>query len=306
MRRFLLLLALLAVVTAACSGGGTVAATVDGEDITTTEVSALVFSDPDSLDTDTFSVLLFNLIADEVFTKRAAEDFGISVTPEEFEVEKETFVQSLTSQGQTLEEVLEANDASEERLDLIVEQRILVGEINEALLEQAGPLTEDDLRAAFEEQQADLAQVCTSHILVPTEEEARVALQRVQDGEDFAAVAQELSIGPSGPDGGDLGCTPPSAFVPEFADAAMAADIGAPVGPVETQFGFHVILVNDRIEPTFEEAREQLQAQLEGQRQSELLDAWRVEVLSAADVEVDEKYGRWVTDPVPQIIPPGT
>ncbi len=96
--------------------------------------------------------------------------------------------------------------------------------------------------AAFA-QSGDAIVPCTRHILLDTEAEADAAVQRLADGEDFAELAMELSIGPTGPDGGDLGCSDPGGFVAEFRDAVNAASEGEVSGPVETQFGWHVILV---------------------------------------------------------------
>lgn len=90
----------------------------------------------------------------------------------------------------------------------------------------------------------DVEVPCVSHILVETEAEALAAVVRLDAGEDFAELAMELSTGPSGPQGGDLGCSDPSAFAVEFKDAVEAATIGEVVGPVATQFGFHLILVS--------------------------------------------------------------
>ena len=117
---------------------------------------------------------------------------------------------------------------------------------------------------------------CVSHILVDTEAEGDAIITRLNGGEDFAGLAVELSTGPSGPTGGDLGCADASNYVPEFADAVSAAELGEFVGPIETQFGWHVILV-DRYEidgrPV---ATERLR-----------------ERLGAATVDVDENLGTW-------------
>lgn len=84
-------------------------------------------------------------------------------------------------------------------------------------------------------------QLCSSHILLETEEEALAAIDRLEAGEDFATLAAELSIGPSGPSGGDLGCVDPASFIAEFTDGAAA--LGGPgiTPPVESEFGWHVI-----------------------------------------------------------------
>ncbi len=83
--------------------------------------------------------------------------------------------------------------------------------------------------------------ICSSHILLETEEEALEALARAEAGEDFAELAVELSIGPSGPNGGNLDCVPTAQFIPEFVEGARTSGGSGLVGPVETQFGFHVI-----------------------------------------------------------------
>jgi hypothetical protein len=92
-------------------------------------------------------------------------------------------------------------------------------------------------------QTGDTIVPCARHILLDTEAEADTAVQRLADGEDFADLAIELSTGPSGPSGGDLGCSDPGGFVAEFRDAVVAATEGEVTGPVATQFGWHVILV---------------------------------------------------------------
>ncbi len=86
---------------------------------------------------------------------------------------------------------------------------------------------------------------CTSHILVATETEADDLIEQLSNGGDFATLATELSLDPgSGAQGGSLGCSDPERFVPEFRDAVLAGAEGELLGPIETQFGFHVIVID--------------------------------------------------------------
>ncbi|ABS54735.1 PpiC-type peptidyl-prolyl cis-trans isomerase [Methanoregula boonei 6A8] len=89
-------------------------------------------------------------------------------------------------------------------------------------------------------------QVRASHILVTSEDDANKILKRIKDGEDFAAVAKRFSSCPSKKSGGDLGWFGKNQMVPEFEAAAFAADQGTVVGPVKSQFGYHVIKVTGK------------------------------------------------------------
>jgi peptidyl-prolyl cis-trans isomerase C len=86
-------------------------------------------------------------------------------------------------------------------------------------------------------------QIRASHILVTSEDDANKILKRIKDGEDFTALAKRFSSCPSRKNGGDLGWFEKGQMVPEFEAAAFAAEKGAVVGPVKTQFGYHVIKV---------------------------------------------------------------
>jgi len=93
------------------------------------------------------------------------------------------------------------------------------------------------------------------HILVATEEEAQEIIASLENGESFAALARAVSTDTgSGARGGELGWSPLSNFVEPFADAARDAQIGAIVGPVESEFGFHILQVRAREEREVEEA----------------------------------------------------
>jgi peptidyl-prolyl cis-trans isomerase C len=120
------------------------------------------------------------------------------------------------------------------------------------------------IQAAYQETylDADLGvEYNASHILLETEEAAADLLVELQAGLDFAEAAQEHSTGPSGPSGGSLGWFGRGAMVAPFDEAVSAMEVGALSDPVQTQFGWHLIKLNETraIEPpAFEEVAEEL------------------------------------------------
>lgn len=143
-------------------------------------------------------------------------------------------------------------------------------------------VTEDALRAEYEKRKDTMSggdQVSARHILLESEEDARAVIAELDKGGDFAALASDKSTGPSAASGGDLGWFGKGQMVPEFSDAAFALDPGTYTKePVQTQFGWHVILVEDRKAgeaPPFEQARQQLSSDLSGQILQEMLSDLR-------------------------------
>jgi peptidyl-prolyl cis-trans isomerase C len=118
-------------------------------------------------------------------------------------------------------------------------------------------------------------EVRARHILVESEDAAKAALARVRGGEDFEKVASELSTDPgSKSEGGDLGFFSKDRMVEPFAEAAFKLEPGQISEPVKTQFGWHVIKVEekrDRPVPTFEEMREQIDTYLGRKAQQDLV-----------------------------------
>ena len=143
-----------------------------------------------------------------------------------------------------------------------------------------------------------MAQTNVSHILIrPSEivttEQARVQAQsiydRIQAGEDFAALAREYSEDPaSALNGGELGWSTPDQFVPQFAEAMVAADIGAVSAPFESEFGWHLLLVEDRREQDMsDEARRNMAMDLLFRRRfEEERQEWLKEIRDEAFVEL--------------------
>jgi len=280
---------------AACSKP--VAATVNGADIDTATLENVVVSDTE-LTADDLSAILTGLIQWEAAADAARDDFGIDPTDEEIAAFQD---QLLADAGLTLEDYLSQQKITEEGFERWAKQ-LLVGQSVVAEFEdQVVPMSEEVAQQALDENLASWTMVCASHILVDTEEEANAALERLDAGEDFATLAGEISTDAgSALNGGDLGCAAPAGYVTEFANAAMTGEIGAVTGPIETQYGFHLILVGSRDVPSTEAV---ISADSDSQL-SDLTDAWYLAAISAADVTVDSEYGVWVTDPTPQVVPP--
>jgi peptidyl-prolyl cis-trans isomerase C len=115
------------------------------------------------------------------------------------------------------------------------------------------------------------------HILVPEEAQAKIALEEILQGKKtFEEAAQEYSTCPSGQVGGDLGEFGKGQMVPEFEQAAFAAELGQVVGPVVTQFGAHLIKVEAKSAATvaaLEEVEEQIRQHLLQQKQHQVYTA---------------------------------
>ena len=88
--------------------------------------------------------------------------------------------------------------------------------------------------------------VKASHILVKTEEEAANIKEEIKNGKSFAQAAKEVSLCPSGQNGGDLGYFSRGQMVKEFEDAAFNMNTGEISNPVKTQFGYHLIYLTDK------------------------------------------------------------
>ncbi|MXU64767.1 peptidylprolyl isomerase [Oceanomicrobium pacificus] len=125
-----------------------------------------------------------------------------------------------------------------------------------------------------------------SHILVESEDEAAAIVAELEGGADFAELAMEKSTGPSGPNGGELGWFGPGMMVPPFEEAVMALEAGGISAPVQTQFGWHVIKLNDQRmtePPSLEDARPELENLLRQEGVEAALD----EIREAAEITRD-------------------
>lgn len=139
-----------------------------------------------------------------------------------------------------------------------------------ASTEAARKLYDDTMKTMKPEEE-----VRARHILVEKEDEAKAALARVRQGEDFAKVAAELSRDPgSGKEGGDLGYFTQDRMVPQFGAVAFQLKAGDVSEPVQTQFGWHVIKVEDKRSkplPKFEEVKGEIETYLVRKAQQDIV-----------------------------------
>ncbi|MBO8156178.1 MAG: peptidylprolyl isomerase [Bacillaceae bacterium] len=213
-----------------------------------------------------------------------------NITKEEFYQElKDRFGEDLLRE-MIVKKVLENKyDVSEEEIDEELNQiKEQFGDQFELALAQNGFKHEEELRDAIrfnklQEQAAiedieisdeDLQQyyermkreIKASHILVQDEETAKEVLDKLNNGEDFAKLAEEYSTGPSAAQGGDLGFFGPGDMTKPFEDAAYALKVGEVSEPVQTEFGWHVIKLTDERDAegvgSYEEEKENIRRQL--------------------------------------------
>ena len=143
-------------------------------------------------------------------------------------------------------------------------------------------VTEEALKKIYSETKTEMAsgdQIKARHILLDSEEKAAEIIKKLQAGGEFAKLASEYSTGPSAASGGDLGWFGEGQMVPEFSKAAFALNPGDIVTkPVKTQFGWHIILVEDRkvsAPPSFDEAKEQLASNMSQRLLKQLIETLR-------------------------------
>jgi peptidyl-prolyl cis-trans isomerase C len=194
--------------------------------------------------------------------------------------------------------VLSQQDSGEEtrrvRIALENERRALMAaQVIEGLVSSA--VTDDAVQEIYEQTYLQVEQAeefNASHILVESEEEAAAIVDELNGGADFAEVARAKSTGPSGPNGGQLGWFAAGMMVPEFQTAVEELEVGAISGPVQTQFGWHVIILNEKRTkeaPALDAVRGEIENQLSQQAVTQKIDELTnaAEVTRTAKEEVD-------------------
>lgn len=205
----------------------------------------------------------------------------------------EAITEQIASEFALMDKALEAglDQSPEVKARLLAARRATLAEMY-ITTELAKRVTDEALKTGYDEMTADFPEeeeVRARHILVDEEDDAKEIAKVLRGSdEDFAKLAAEKSTGPSGASGGDLGYFVKSAMVAPFAEAAFALKPGEISDPVKTQFGWHVIKLEDRRmrkPPVFEELELQLRQQLTQASAQEII----AEVKEAADIERAEE-----------------
>lgn len=282
MRKPAVLLLVLALMLSACGGDEDIAGVGDTV-IRRSDIDRLF--DGGAPSDEVFRDILFSKIALEVLTHALADQYGAAAGEGEAEEYATQLEEYLDEAGYTPADYLGVENASSHLLRLHADVLAVQQAALQVLI--TDPAVVDELVA-----EDGLTSVCVEHVLVATEEEAETVKARLEAGEDLATVAGEVSLD-TGTEGGDLGCAPAGSYVTEFAEAALAAPIGELTGPVESEFGYHVLRVSARTALTREEYLADPWSALAEVQLGEIWGDWMAGVLEEAEPWVAAEYGIW-------------
>lgn len=298
MRRSLIsLLAAVALIAAACGGGDSPLAIVNGQEITIDDMVALnpAYDVIDEFEGEAFVDDLGLAVLLGAIETSARTEFGIEVTaadvdaflasPPPGRIATIAGWQDNVASGQMTEGQLRSNAKSLLIRDAVIAELVVDSEALSELWEQSPQ--------AF-------SSACVRHILTQFEEEAVAASERIAAGEEFADVANEVSQDTS-TEGGLLAdpatgeCDVPlSLFVPEFGYEAAVAPIGEVTGPFVSDFGWHILIVQERTGPSsLDEIRQNVDAYVTDEVRAQLATPWINDALDSAEVEIDPSIGTW-------------
>jgi len=235
------------------------------------------------LDTIKEQVLERMIFTEVIMQEAQAKD--LSIDEEELDETMDMFWEFMEEDADMMN-FLEENNIEKDFFRKEMSRELIMMEYQQHYLENQ-EVSDEEALEFFEANQDMFSsdQVQASHILVETEEEAQDIKTQLDEGADFAQLAQTFSMCPSAAEGGDLGMFPRGSMVPQFEEAAFSMEPGEISDPVETDFGWHIIYVTERIrdEQDFEDMKDTIKQQI---RQENLQD--HIEELREA-AEINKK-----------------
>jgi foldase protein PrsA len=226
---------------------------------------------------------LLTFLIHQEFIEDYAEAQGLSAPDNQVEARLNELI---AGQGEeAFKAQLAKSDATLDDARAFIRKQVLRERVAEAVV--AEELPEETLSQEYESRAAEFTQVHVAHILVSEEQQARNVLERATP-QNFGRLARQLSEDPgSATQGGDLGTRGSSDFVDPFRQATLDIPVGEIGGPIQTQFGFHIVHVIERTTQPFNEVREQLLREV-GQ---ESFSKWLLGRIRTADILVNPRYG---------------
>lgn len=217
---------------------------------------------------------VFNLFLESRIQKPASQATALE---RENVMQELTDIYRITNQARALE--LSENPRT--RAEIEFQRRIIIFRAFARDFLARNPASEEEIVRAYQDQAATTAskEFKARHILVESQGEAIALVERLQGGADFIDLAKEKSTGPSGPAGGDLGWFTVQAMLKPFSDAVAELEDGAfTLTPVQTQYGWHVILREDSRDsapPPLESVREVIKQQVEQEKLRKFVEELR-------------------------------
>ena len=271
--------ALTAILAGCSDSNSSYVAKVDGEKILQTELDEAL--------RDQYGAAVLDTLITNKIVELEAKKQNITVTDEDIQAEYDELVDSYGGED-AIQAVYEANGLTEEA----VKKNIWTYQLTKNVIAASLDITDEEIKQYFEDNK-DLygqeEQVVASHILLEDEEAAKKVLAKVKAGEDFAELAKEYSTDTATKeDGGDLGYISRNEMDEAFEEAAFALEKGAVSEIVETDDGYHIIKVTNKVpaeEAVFEEVKEEVYADLLESRVSEEYATWVTEKQEEYDIE---------------------
>jgi parvulin-like peptidyl-prolyl isomerase/predicted small lipoprotein YifL len=230
--------------------------------------------------------VLENLIQEELVRAYATEHDLLTVPDDEVQDAIGPLEQSLGG-AQGLDDRLVEAGLSRRDLERLTARLLVFRNVRDDVTEAA--VSVEELQGQYEERIVEFTVIHARHILVATEEEAAGLADRATPS-NFEDLARRFSTDPgAAQNGGDLGTRPASEFVPEFAEAAVALEPGEISEPVESQFGWHVILLVEKEVRPIDDVRQQLLDEAASRAYQEWLEG----TIADAEIDVNPRYGRF-------------
>lgn len=265
---------------AGCQSGGTYA-TVNGEKIDQQKYEQQLdfYKSMIAAQYQLPTTIKNSLIQEEVMRQDLKKN-GVEITDKDYAVEYDKAVSNYGGAA-TYGKTLKSLGVTDEQMKESLHYQTISRKHKEWYNEKNKP-SDEDINKYFNDHKAELITVDADHILVATQDEAKKVKERLDKGEDFAKVAQEISQDPgSKQNGGKLGEAPAAKYAPEFANAVSTLEVGKVSDPVKSQFGWHIIKVNSR-----KDSVDALKDQITAAINTEKYNAYVQELVAAAKVEI--------------------